>query len=204
RKVDDYECKDEKIPFHIATMHGSLAGDHAHATYAPFKLTDLTKKPFDYWALGHIHKRQILHQSPPVVYPGNIQGRHYLENHAKGCYYVELTHASAELTFVPLHAIEFVSLELDATHCETIFALEQLLEQRLIEIKQSSTPQLMKLHLLGSDQLFEWEQYEYLAEMIELLNEQHLLLDNWLYIYDVTTTIQQTNDSIGQNDHFLD
>jgi DNA repair exonuclease SbcCD nuclease subunit len=42
-------------------------------------------KDYDYWALGHIHKREILHRDPWVVFCGNLQGRHIRETGAKGC-----------------------------------------------------------------------------------------------------------------------
>ncbi len=33
----------------------------------------------DYWALGHIHKSQILSEEPLVAYAGNPQGLHRKE-----------------------------------------------------------------------------------------------------------------------------
>src|SRR5690625_125979 len=74
RKAQEYTKIKQRIPFHIATLHGSLHGDTAHTAYAPFNLKELLQQEFDYWALGHIHNRQVLHNSPPIVYPGNIQG----------------------------------------------------------------------------------------------------------------------------------
>jgi DNA repair exonuclease SbcCD nuclease subunit len=35
--------------------------------------------------LGHVHRRRIVSEEPPIVYPGNIQGRHIRETDAKGC-----------------------------------------------------------------------------------------------------------------------
>ncbi|MEZ6149369.1 MAG: hypothetical protein R3C09_04535 [Pirellulaceae bacterium] len=45
-------------------------------------------KGYDYWALGHIHKREVLCQEPFVAFSGNIQGRHIRESGPKGCYVV--------------------------------------------------------------------------------------------------------------------
>ena len=44
-------------------------------TMLPFRLMIYCEKDFDYWALGHIHKRTILSENPPIIYPGNIQGQ---------------------------------------------------------------------------------------------------------------------------------
>lgn len=66
-------------PFHIGMLHGSVEGDAEHNRYAPFQIRELKEKQFDYWALGHIHKREILSEEPYIIYPGNIQGRHRKE-----------------------------------------------------------------------------------------------------------------------------
>jgi DNA repair exonuclease SbcCD nuclease subunit len=41
-------------------------------------------KGYEYWALGHVHTREVLHQDPWVVFPGNLQGRHMRETGPKG------------------------------------------------------------------------------------------------------------------------
>lgn len=97
--------------FHIGMLHGSIAGDASHAVYAPFTKEALLAKRYDYWGLGHIHLRQQLHIEPPIVYPGNIQGRHRNERGLKGFYDVELSKSAAELTFIPTSAIVFERLE---------------------------------------------------------------------------------------------
>ena len=45
---------------------------------------NLKSKGYDYWALGHVHKREIVDGIPWIVFPGNIQGRHIRETGAKG------------------------------------------------------------------------------------------------------------------------
>ena len=60
----------------IGLLHTSLAGAEGHDVYAPCSLADLTAHGFDYWALGHVHKRQIHAETPcTVVMPGMPQGR---------------------------------------------------------------------------------------------------------------------------------
>lgn len=202
-KVEDFQRMNNDALFHIATMHGSLTGIGGHKTYAPFTLTDLLNKPFDYWALGHIHKRQILHKFPPIVYPGNLQGRHALESGEKGCYYVELTKSSSNLTFIPLHTIQFTNLNLFVKKDQSIFDMEQLIEQKIGKLFEIQVPLLIRLHLTGDEKLYEWEQFDYLNEIIELINERYLVQSNWRYIYEVTTSIEQIVQPNEQQIHFF-
>lgn len=65
--------------FNIGMLHTSLGGAEGHDNYAPCSVNELIEKGFDYWALGHIHKRQIHHEAPAIVMPGNPLGRHINE-----------------------------------------------------------------------------------------------------------------------------
>jgi len=59
----------------IAMLHTSLMGAAGHDPYAPCTVGDLTAAGFDYWALGHVHSRQVHSEAPWVVMPGTPQGR---------------------------------------------------------------------------------------------------------------------------------
>ena len=112
KMIARYPVAEDPVAFHIGMLHGSLAGDETHAVYAPFTKGELLAKRYDYWALGHIHLRQRLHEEPPIVYPGNLQGRHRNERGTKGFYEVELSKTETSLHFVPASAIVFDRLEL--------------------------------------------------------------------------------------------
>ena len=71
--------------FNIGVLHTALGGMGGHANYAPCDLKELVAKGYDYWALGHVHKRQVLHVQPHVVFPGNLQGPPYSRNWTQGC-----------------------------------------------------------------------------------------------------------------------
>ncbi|MBI4595192.1 MAG: DNA repair exonuclease [Candidatus Tectomicrobia bacterium] len=89
RTITENMVKDYPPPiphlFNIGMLHTSAEGREGHEIYAPCSLQDLLSKNYDYWALGHVHKYEVLHKEPWVLFPGNIQGRHSRETGAKGC-----------------------------------------------------------------------------------------------------------------------
>lgn len=70
--------------FNIGVLHTGLGGMGGHENYAPCSIDDLVNKGYDYWALAHVHQGQVLHESPHVVFCGNLQGRHIRETGPKG------------------------------------------------------------------------------------------------------------------------
>jgi exonuclease SbcD len=110
KMIDGYE-KTEGADYHIGLLHGNLEGNKAHSPYAPFTLQDLQTKHFDYWALGHIHKRQLVSEEPLAIYPGNIQGRNRKESGEKGCYVIELNQTSHQFTFIETAEILWETVE---------------------------------------------------------------------------------------------
>lgn len=68
----------------LGIMHTSLGGSPGHDLYAPCSIADLRQAGFQYWALGHIHKRSIVEdQSCAIVMPGIPQGRDINEDGSK-------------------------------------------------------------------------------------------------------------------------
>lgn len=59
----------------IGLMHTSLGGAEGHDPYAPVGVNDLVAMGYDYWALGHLHRRQVACTRPAIVMPGIPQGR---------------------------------------------------------------------------------------------------------------------------------
>ncbi|MSP01718.1 MAG: DNA repair exonuclease [Acetobacteraceae bacterium] len=77
--------------FNIGLLHSSIDGREGHANYAPCTLEQLRDHGYDYWALGHVHEREILSHDPWIVFPGNLQGRHINETGQKGASLVTVT-----------------------------------------------------------------------------------------------------------------
>lgn len=70
--------------FNIGLLHTSLDGRPGHASYAPTTAGGLRARGYDYWALGHVHAREVVAAEPWIVFPGNLQGRHARETGGKG------------------------------------------------------------------------------------------------------------------------
>jgi len=75
---------------------------------------------FDYVALGHVHRHQILCKQPPIVYPGSIERVDFSEEKEdKGYVLVELARNATRFEFCPLPVRRFCTIELDLTKSET-------------------------------------------------------------------------------------
>jgi DNA repair exonuclease SbcCD nuclease subunit len=91
----------------IAMLHTSLTGAAGHDPYAPCSVADLVRTGFDYWALGHIHKRQVHATAPWVVMPGNPQGRDIGEAGPKSATLLTIDAGVISISEVVTHSVEF-------------------------------------------------------------------------------------------------
>lgn len=107
----------------IGVLHTSVESPGEHAVYAPCSVAQLALRGYDYWALGHIHTRQVLAERPWIVFPGNLQGRHPRETGPKGC--VLVTVEDRRIVAVEHRAVDvlrWAALEVDATDAD-VFTL---------------------------------------------------------------------------------
>ena len=98
--------------FNIGLLH-TACGSTAHDNYAPCSVADLTRRGYDYWALGHVHTRSVLSEDPWVVFPGNIQGRHVKEEGSKGATLVTVDGRRVLLEHQALDVLRWLRLDVD-------------------------------------------------------------------------------------------
>ncbi|KMY45182.1 metallophosphoesterase [Bacillus sp. FJAT-27916] len=103
--------------YNIGILHTSAGGREGHENYAPCSIEDMKGKGYDYWALGHIHKREYLSEKEPVIlFPGNIQSRHSKETGPKGCTLVEVEGGTLkDMTHMPLDVLRWEVIDADLT-----------------------------------------------------------------------------------------
>jgi exonuclease SbcD len=118
--------------FNIGLLHTCLDGKAGHEPYAPCTVDGLRSKGYQYWALGHVHKREEVSQDPWIVFPGNIQGRHIRETGAKGCTLVTVENGEvAEVEHRDLDVMRWTACELDVTGSGTVDEIYELVREAL-------------------------------------------------------------------------
>ncbi|MFS8856995.1 exonuclease subunit SbcD [Synechococcus sp. H55.7] len=77
-------------------------------------LSLLARPAYQYVALGHVHRHQVLCRDPLVIYPGSIERVDFgEEKEEKGCVLVEVTPTGASYEFLPLPTRTFHTIRLD-------------------------------------------------------------------------------------------
>lgn len=130
-KVAEFPKRSKTADYHLGIYHGEMRSEQQLGqAYAPFSLKDLSEKSYDYWALGHIHQREIIAQHPLAVYVGNLQGRSFKELGEKGFYLVTLQHlAEPLLKFIPASSLEWWEIT-------TLVSDEVTLEEVMMQVWQ--------------------------------------------------------------------
>lgn len=147
--------------FHVGVLHCNVGGDSNHAAYSPCSLDDLRSVAIDYWALGHIHARQVLQDHAPcVVYPGNLQARSVRpsEQGAKGAAVVDVDGDEVVgLDFVALDRVRFVSITVDIQGVEDLAVLRDrsLREAELVRAEHSGRSLIVQASVVGRGPLNE-------------------------------------------------
>lgn len=153
-------CDAQKGMFNIGLLHTSLDGREGHANYAPCTLDDLRSKGYQYWALGHIHKQEIVTKDPFVVFPGCIQGRHIRESGPKGCLVVTVEDETVrETEKISLDVLRWTHTQIYLTDIEDRREVLQKIREAIEkeQISAEGRPFAMRIKLKGatriSDQL---------------------------------------------------
>ncbi len=133
--------------FEIGLLHTDVG--KVDSPYAPCALDDLTRSGIDYWALGHIHDRQVLCQQPMVVYPGNHQGRSFSEEGAKGVYCVEVDGKTVRsIEFVEVGTWQFKTVTVDAGVAADIAELADRI-QTGVEDERTNRNVILRVRVVG-------------------------------------------------------
>ncbi len=195
-------------PYHIGLLHGSADStkQDEHARYAPFTVKQLLEKEFDYWALGHIHMRQSLYENPPIIYPGNIQGRHRKESGDKGCYIVDLSESNTNLTFKETADILWETVQLTISDIENYNQLVDQCYQALENLRRNNQGVLLTIELNGSGKLHSSLQDQNLVDELQtILVESEVDKQNFVLVNSikVETNVVVDREKLRAESHFF-
>ncbi|WP_040204439.1 metallophosphoesterase family protein [Neobacillus jeddahensis] len=193
RKIENYQ-KVEGADFHIGILHGNESSGIEHDNYAPFTIKDLQEKDFDYWALGHIHKRAILTENPPIIYPGNLQGRNKKETGKKGFNLVDLTEVDAKLEFIESADIIWTEAVIDAANANSFHDILHLCQTTINSLRSDRTGTFLTLHLTNIELADQREKRSLESELLELLIEDEKDEEYFVWIVDIKFTVSRQMD----------
>ena len=157
RNLAKLYSRTDDAPHAVGVLHTDVGAPQSVSTHAPCSLQDLRDVPFDYWALGHIHTREVLHESEPcVVYPGNTQGLNPNETGPRGCYVVTLEEGQPPtLDFRATSVAEWQRAEVSIEGSSTEEDLVSAAEEAIDGLRGESTAELLlvRLALIGAGPL---------------------------------------------------
>lgn len=152
----------EAVDFQIGMYHGG------QMPYAPFQLSELMTKGYDYWALGHIHVPQILEEKPYIVYPGTPQGHTQKETQLAGVTVIESRGNQLLRQTFPVESVRWEKRTLSLKNMRQPRELFPLIRDLSVEL-----PTLLHLEFSELEQLGEELSYQVASgELLEALQEE--------------------------------
>lgn len=201
--------------FHIGLLHANVDGNREHETYAPCSKKDLMAAGYHYWALGHIHSRRTLQESPYIVYPGNIQGRNIRETGPKGCYLVDVDEAGAvTMDFRELDAVRWFDTDVSIDNCHHPEQFRTSVERLLNDVSESFPTGLsiVRIRIIGRGTIHRELENGFMLE--DLLSDLRRKADDqaetvgyggcvWVESFKLASGAEIQLDALLQEDSFI-
>ena len=157
-------------------------------------LSNVSHPAFDYIALGHVHRHQVLSQSPPVVYAGSLERLDFSEvEDEKGFYLVDIEPGGengkrkVSFDFHPVVGRRFVTINVDikepdieptATVLKAIAEEQDRVKDSIVRL-QVSLPAEIEGQLRDNDIRNALREAHYFAIAKDIKRESRLRLGQW-------------------------
>lgn len=136
--------------FNVGLLHTSIDGREGHEPYAPTTLETLRGKGYEYWALGHVHRREVVLAEPLVVYPGNLQGRHARETGPKGATVLTVEDGKiAKVEARTLDAARWEAITVDVSAATDVLDVVDLARDAVGACERDGRPLAARVILVG-------------------------------------------------------
>lgn len=176
-----------ETPFTIGVLHTGMAD----VNYAPCTKETLEAADFDYWALGHLHKREIFPEIPAVM-PGSPQGLDINENSEHGCYVVTLEEQRRpQVRFVKTDVIAWERPSVHVTGTEAPNELLDLLVTCGEDLlKKHGTSVCVRFRLMGRSSLYNLLKDEQdVRDLCDRVAERCSVGGLWLRVDDIESMV---------------
>ncbi|MBL8696706.1 MAG: metallophosphoesterase [Planctomycetes bacterium] len=185
---------------HFGLLHCSVGSQPDHARYSPCSLDDLRRAGLDYWALGHIHRRQILSERTPwIAYCGNLQGRSpkASELGPKGALVGEVVGGAVQsVEFVALDRVRFEQVLVDIDGMQGLDEASRALEETSYRaVESAGRPVILRGTLAGRGQAHQaLARAQALEEMLRDLRDAGMARSPWVWWDDIRDTTRGAID----------
>lgn len=171
----------QKEGFHILLAHG---GDAKHI---PIDRYALANAGFDYVALGHIHRPEIIEENQ-MAYAGALEPIDCLDTGEHGYIYGEITKTDKNIRFVPFAQRSYVPVTIKTNASQTSLSLNEWIGKMIAE---RGKQQIYRITITGwkdPDVVYEFSRaYEY-GNVLEILDHSRPA-----YNFDKLRSIHQKN-----------
>ncbi|MBW0766253.1 metallophosphoesterase family protein [Mammaliicoccus lentus] len=209
-KVDEYPESTGNKGIHIGLLHGTYSqASNVKNRYTEFNVEDLNSKLYHYWALGHIHERQMISELSQIHYPGNIQARHFKEKGEKGYLLVEGDEAKLEARFKPTQYIRFEKAIIE-TKAKGKHALYEAIQKFKDSVRTEGKAFYQLDVYVKHDEVLKQEE---INQVIQLIQEYEENQTNFIFIEELNVFYEQDsevmlanefNDDILEDDQILE
>jgi DNA repair protein SbcD/Mre11 len=179
----------DMVLFGIGLLHCNVGANTGHEPYAPCELSDLLDVRLDYWALGHVHERRSLCGAPHVLYPGNIQGRHFREAGERGCFLVTVEGTEvANVEFCPLDSVRWLEASVDIGGIATIDELDRSVMETIQGLVRKSEGRAIvcRLNVEGRGSLYqELRKSNNVADLLDRVREAFEGEDPFVWVHEL-------------------
>ena len=197
-----------KSEFSVGLLHANVGNNTKHDSYAPCTVDDLVRTNINYWALGHVHTRQILRERDPVVvYSGNTQGRHSNESGPHGVYLVEVDKRnSPRLEFRAVDEVRWTTFSLDVGELDNVQALINAISDKAESTLEASGGRsvIVRIELIGRGQLHHTLNQKGTDDILEQINKSYGSRSPWIWCDDISLNTASPIDRewVAQQDDF--
>jgi DNA repair exonuclease SbcCD nuclease subunit len=197
--VEKFPPKSDDV-FTIGLVHCTLDNfDSEEGKYLPTTKQTLMNKKYDYWAIGHIHKRASIDNK--IYYPGSVQSINYKEVEKKGGNLIEIVDQDTPtVTFVEFSTIDWITLEISLDEgIKDKYDLIQRMKKEINEQIDMSQQVLLKIIFSGATQLYlELKDEHFINELMTTV------MDHFPLIIDMRVKPEGLKPYVNYRDYISD